>query len=200
MSDFYAQLEQQLVAAGRRRNERSRMRRALAGRGRPLAGAGALAAAIAAAVLFVAPGQREVVRQRPAARAAPVVAAPAAATDLRGIRVAVLNATTQPGLARATAAVLMARHARITTTGNAANQQVLITKVRHRRGARAQALKVAGVLGVGRVSSYKSSRPTVGRSDVVVLVGADRRDRPPEDVSPRPPTVQPAPPATPPTP
>jgi hypothetical protein len=175
VSDFYAQLEQQLLIAARQRTEQGRLRRSLAGHGRSLAAAGVVAAAIvAAAAVLAAPLQRDAAQQRPAARSAPAVPVSSVATDLSGIRAAILNGTTQTGLARATADILGARHARITFTGNASNQHLAVTEVRHRRGARAQALKVASVLGVGGVHSSTTSRPAVGHSEVVVLVGADR--------------------------
>jgi hypothetical protein len=191
MSDFYAQLEQQLVAAGRRRNERSR--RALAGRGRPLAGAGALVAAIAiaaAAVVSVAPGQRDAVQRSPAAPLAP---APSVANDLRGIRVAVLNGTTQTGLARVVAAQLQSLGARIGVVGNAPRQNVAVTAVGYRHGARAKALRVAAALGVARVGPDRGSPANVGRAEVIVLVGADRQGRPKLPSPPRPPVRPPRP-------
>jgi hypothetical protein len=201
MTDFYAQLEAQLVAAGRRRDGHGRVRRSLAGRRRPLAGAGALAvAAVAAVVVLVAPVPHDAAQRSPAARparAAPVAPAPSAATDLSGIRVAVLNATTRPGAARATAEVLRSRHARIMAVGNASRQNVATTEVRYRHGARAQALRVAAVLGVARVAPSTSAQPHAGRAEVVVLVGADRLGRPkltPPPRAPAPPPRVPTPP------
>ena len=171
MSDFYAQLEQQLIDAGRRRGERGRLQRTLAGRGRMLTAAGTLAVtAVLAVIVFVTPLQREAAQRGQAA-------SPAVATDLRGIRVAVLNATTQPGVARATAAVLGARHARVTAVGNADGRHLATTRVLHRRGARGKARAVARVLGVDRVSPYRGTQRGVARAEVIVLVGADRRDR-----------------------
>jgi hypothetical protein len=176
MTDFYAELEQQLVVAGRRRSQRGGVRRALAGRGRPLAGAAALAVAVAAVVVAVGPLQGGAVVQRPghAAPAAPAVPVPPVSRDLSGIRVAVLNATPQPGLAREVAAQLSALHARIVAVGNAPRQHAATTEVRHRRGARAKALRVAAVLGVARVGPGTSSLRHTGRAEVIVLVGADR--------------------------
>jgi hypothetical protein len=197
MSDFYAQLEQQLVAAGRRRNERSRLRRALAGRGRPVAGAGALVAAIAIAavvVVSVAPGQRDAVQRSPAAPSAP---APSVANDLRGIRVAVLNGTTQTGLARVVAAQLESLGARIGVVGNAPRQNVAVTAVRYRHGARAKALRVAAALGLARVGPERGSTPNAGRAEVIVLVGADRQGRPKLVSPPRPPVHPPPRPSAP---
>jgi LytR cell envelope-related transcriptional attenuator len=187
VSDFYAQLEEQLVAAGRRRDGQGRARRMLAGRGRRLAAAGALAVAIAAAVVVsLVPVQRDAAPRRPALPAAP---APSVQADLSGIRVAILNGTTRTGLARATAGELDARHARIASTGNAANQQLALTEVRYRRGARAKALRVAAALGVGRVGPSTSSQRNVRRADVVVLVGADRQLRAAPSLVPRVPTA-----------
>jgi hypothetical protein len=196
MTDFYAQLERQLVDAGRRRTERGRVRGALAGRGRPLAGAVALAVAIAAAVVVVAvaPGQRVAVQHGPAAPSAP---APSVANDLRGIRVAVLNGTTQPGLARIVAAQLESLHARIVGVGNAPRQNVAVTAVRHRHGARAKALRVAAALGVASVGPDRGSLPNAGRAEVIVLVGADRQGRPKLIAPPRPPVRPPPRPSAP---
>lgn len=197
MTDFYAQLERQLVDAGRRRNERGRVRRALAGRGRPLAGAGALVAAVAiaaAVAVSVAPGQRDAVQRRPAAASAP---APSVANDLRGIRVAVLNGTTRTGLARVVAAQLESLGARLVGVGNAPRQNVAVTAVRHRHGARAKALRVAAALGVARVSPDRGSLPNARRAEVVVLVGADRQGRPKLVSPPRPPVGPPPRPSAP---
>jgi hypothetical protein len=197
MNDFYAQLERQLVDAGRLRNERSRMPRALAGRGRPLAGAGALIAAVAiaaAVVVSVAPGQRDAVQRSPAAPSAP---APSVANDLRGIRVAVLNGTTQTGLARVVAAQVESLGARVVGVGNAPRQNVAVTVVRHRHGARAKALRVAAALGVARVGPVRGSLPNAGRAEVIVLVGADRQGRPKLVSPPRPPARPPARPGAP---
>jgi hypothetical protein len=193
MTDFYAQLERQLVDAGRRRNERSRMRRALAGHGRPLAGAGALVAAVAVAV-SVAPGQRDAVQRTPAAPSAP---APAVANDLRGIRVAVLNGTTHTGIARLVAAQLEYLHARIVTVGNAPTQNLAVTAVRYRHGARVKALRVAAALAVARVGPDRGSPTNAGRAEVIVLVGADRQGRPKLTSPPRLPVRPPPRPSVP---
>jgi hypothetical protein len=181
MTDFYVQLEQQLVAAARRRSERGRMRSALARRARPLWAAAALMAAVVAAVVVaLAPlhGDAGVQRRGPAAPVAPPVPAPLLSRDLGGIRVAVLNAWTQPGAARAVAAQLSTLHARIVAVGNAPRQHAATTQVHHGRGARAKALRVAAVLGVARVAPVTSVPPHGRRAEVIVLVGADRSRAP----------------------
>jgi hypothetical protein len=193
MTDFYAQLEQQLVTAGRRCNDAGRIRRTVAGRGRPLVRAAALAVAVTVAAVVVAalPQRDAVLRSGPAAPVAPPVPAPLVSRDLSGIRVAVLNATTQPGLARDTATELSLLHARIVAVGNASRQHAATTEVRHRRGARAKALRVAAVLGVARVGPGTSSLPSAGRAEVIVLVGADRLGRPRLEWRPRARTLKP---------
>src|SRR5436305_11450603 len=103
MTDFYTQLEHQLVAAGQRRAGQGRAARAVAGRGRALA---AVTAAVAALVVAGAAAVPSVFDTAPATRApatpggvrAPVPAA--AGASLAGIHVAVYNTTTRAGLAR----------------------------------------------------------------------------------------------------
>jgi len=182
MSDFYGQLERQLVDAGRRRATHGRWRLALAGRGRPLL---AVAMALLALVMAVAaaPHLRSDPSPGPAgsgASPAPPVTSPpppaAGTPSLRGMRVAVLNGTTRSGAARAVAEVLEARGATIGSIGNAADQARAQTAVVYRPGAEAQARRVAAVLGVRDVRPRTRVEVVVApEAAVVVHVGSDRR-------------------------
>ncbi len=179
MTDFYAQLEEQLLVAGRRRGARGPARRALAGRGRVLALACVASAAIGATAVAVIGGSDSspVGLGTPAAPSGRALPAPSARGDLEGIRVAVLNGTTARGVARATADDLAALGARITSISNVSDPGGALTEIRYKRGASAEARRVAGVLGVRRVTSYTTSPPTMAQVDVIVLVGADRLRR-----------------------
>jgi hypothetical protein len=181
MTDFYAQLEEQLVAAGRRRKSQGRVARAVAGRGR------ALVATIAVAAVLTAGGAvalRSSSTNEPAAPAAPAPApAPAPVPrggSLAGIRVAVFNATAQPGLARATGEILKARRAHVAVFGSMPIEPGGRTIVWYKPGAAAQARRVAAVLGVPRVVPFDPSTgqaipPPTARVTVIVAVGYQAR-------------------------
>jgi hypothetical protein len=179
MTDFYAQLEEQLVTAGRRRKSQGRVGRAVAGRGR------ALVATMAVAAVLTAGGAvalRSSSTNEPAAPAAP---APAPAPvprggSLAGIRVAVFNATAQPGLARATGEILKARRAHVAVFGSMPIEPGGRTIVWYKPGAAAQARRVAAVLGVPRVVPFDPSTgqaipPPTARVTVIVAVGYQAR-------------------------
>jgi len=176
MSDFYGQLERQLVDAGRRRAERGRWR-PMAGRGR-----GRLAVATAALVLLAAvvlvPALRSESARSPAGSAAPP-APPGAQRDvsLRGISVAIFNATTTAGLGRAAADVLQRREASVRGVATDIDQDRARSVVEHRPGVATQARLVADVLGVRDVRplSQASSRQAGADAAVVVRLGADHR-------------------------
>ncbi len=179
MTDFYAQLEEQLLVAGRHRSAQGPARRALSGRGRVLALACVVSAAIGAiAVAVIGSNGSTTGIGTPAAPGGRALPAPAVRGDLEGVRVAVLNATAARGGGRATAEDLAALGARIESISNAAGPGGVRTEVRYRRGASAEARRVAGVLGVRRVTPDTTSPPASPRADVIVLVGADRLRRP----------------------
>jgi hypothetical protein len=181
MTDFYAQLERQLVDAGDRRAAQGGLRRALTGRGRPLLATGAAVLAIAVGAALV-PALRSTSSSGPArsgAPPAPVAApgplAPHGRGALRGIRIAVLNGTTQPGLGRAVAGLLQERGATIDTVANASDQTLRRTLVEYRSGRRQQARRVADVLGVRALAPLTGEDERVApRAQVVVRVGRDR--------------------------
>ena len=180
MTDFYAQLEDQLVTAGRRRQTQGRARRAIAGRGRALVAATAVAAALAAGVAVALPQLRTTsTTSTPAATVAPpgVAPGPLRGGSLAGIRVAVLNGTTGTGLARLVADALGRRHAAIFEVGSAARKNVRGTVVYYRPGARAKARRVAAVLGGVPVRPSGAS-PDRRVAEVVVIVGVVRPLRP----------------------
>jgi len=172
MTDFYAQLEEQLLLAGRRRAGRGRARQALSGRGRPLLMAATVLGAIAAGAVtlpsLLSPSSEPAAPSAPPQQLLP----PATAVSLRSIDVAVLNGTVQSGAARGVAEQLERRGATIRTVGNAADQRIPRTLVFHYRGSVSQARRVAAVLGVAKVRGLGSYFGT--DADVVVFVGADR--------------------------
>lgn len=185
MNDFYAQLERQLVEAGRRRAGSGRSRLALAGRVRPLLVVAAAVLALVAAIA-VAPALRPGSSSEPGGSAAPpappVTTPRPAATPpagraplLLGIVVAVFNATTTTGVAREVADLLEAYRATISVIGSDADQSLAQTVVVYRRGAEVQARRVANVLGVRDVRPQPvdedSALATVAR--VFVRVGYD---------------------------
>jgi hypothetical protein len=92
------------------------------------------------------------------------------------LRVAVLNGTTVPGLARRVADRLVASGYRIGTVTNASNQQHPTTTVSYAPGAQAQAQSVAQQIGAaaGAVQPLDPSTQVIARgASVVVTVGAD---------------------------
>jgi len=192
MNDFYAQLEHELVEAGRRRAQRPRWRIALAGRGRLLlAVATVLLAGVAAAASISllgsgssasAPAGGGVPPAPPAADSPTVSATPAPEREqlpsrpLRGTRVAVYNGTTSAGVARTAAQRLAAQGATIGSVGNAVDQAQTRTVVGHRPGAGAQGRIVATILGVRDIHPWTDDEALMARggADVVVQVGSDR--------------------------
>lgn len=176
MTDFYAQLEEQLVAAGRRHQSQGRMRRAVAGRRRVLiASAAAIAVLVVAGAVALPWVLTTSSTSKPAAppQVAPVPAV--RALSLRGVDVAVRNGTTRTGAGRTVAAQLERLGARISAIESAGNQNVARTVVLYRNGARAAAVRVAAVLGGGTIV-----RPSGAKADgrvvaITVIVGAERR-------------------------
>lgn len=170
MSDFYAQLEEQLYSAGLRRSGRGPLRRAAAAQ-RPLLVALAVVVVLAAGAAVVPVLlDRSSPRMDPPARAEETTSLE---RNLSGVRVTVLNATTQAGLGRRVAAILKSRGARITAVADALDQTMKHSEIRFRAGADPQARRVAAALGIARISMHNpeaESRP----GEVVVFVGADR--------------------------
>lgn len=179
MNGFYGRLERQLVEAGRRRAARGRWRMALAGRTRSLLAVATAALVLVAAVALV-PALRSDTARSPAGSAAPP-APPAVQRDasLRGVSVAILNATTTTGLGRAAADVLARRGATVRGIATDIDQSRTRSVVEHRPGAEEQALLVAAILGVLDISprSQASSGRAEADAAVVVRLGADYRTR-----------------------
>ena len=189
MTDFYSELEDQLLAAGRRRQEQGRVARAIAGRGRVLAVATAAVAILVVAVALSLPGAvSSVFDSGPTVPAAPPPApapapapppAPGPGVSLAGIRVAVYNATAEPGAGRGVGDELRARDAEVAVFGSMPSQPGGRSIVQYVPGAEAKARRVAAVLGVSRVDAYDPTQehanpPESARSAVIVIVGYDR--------------------------
>jgi hypothetical protein len=175
-TDFFADLERQLVDAARERPRR--VRRARARRAAVLASGVAVAAAAAATVVLAVPHDGTV-RDRPAARLT-TTARPAAPGDAT---VAVLNGTTTPGLARGVAMRLQqAGGVRIGTVTNASTQSHRATQVYFAPRpipAVPQAERVASVLTSARPVRVRPMPPAIAalvgaEADVVVVVGSDQ--------------------------
>ena len=186
MTDFYAQLERQLLEAGRRRAGRGRWRLAPAGRGRPLLAVAAALVAVTLGVVAVVPALRSGDFSWDgggggAAPTPPTVTAPPAQPrlpSLRGIRVAVLNATTTTGLARNVADTLGAHGATIDFIGSAPQQDLTQSVVEFRPGAERQASLVRLVLEVVRTRALPAAKfAAAPTATVIVWVGSDLRRR-----------------------
>jgi hypothetical protein len=182
MTDFYGRLEEQLRAAGQHRQTQGRMGRAVAGRGRALVATTAVAAVLLAggAVALSSSSTSEPAAPAPAPTPAPAPRPVPAGGSLAGIRVAVFNATAEPGLARATGAVLKSRRAHVAVFGSMTIQPGGRTVVWYEPGAAAQARRVAAVLGVPRVAPFDPSTgeaipPPSARVTVIVAIGYQPR-------------------------
>lgn len=177
MTDFYAQLEAQLHDAARRHRDRGPARRALAGRGRMLATAcvAALALALGLGTAWVV-GDDDGATMAPAAPAPPTEgpAGPLADSSVRGVRVAVLNATTSVGVARNVADRLGNRGAMIETVGNFVDQQRRTSVVAYRPGHADDARRVLRVLRITLLRpATASERVLAPGSPAIVIVGRD---------------------------
>jgi hypothetical protein len=172
MTDFYTQLERDLVAAGHRRLGQGRAARAVAGRGRALVAATAAVAVLAVAGAFGLPAVFDTASST-SAPATPGRGPAPAPVSLAGIRVAIFNGTTHRGLARAVADRLEGLHARIAGVSAAPGPEPgrPRTVVGYRNGAREQARRVAAALGGALVRPSGAAGPTV--VPVAVFVGLD---------------------------
>jgi hypothetical protein len=152
---------------------------------------GAVAAVLVAVVLMIAltqgddtpskPNELGVVTS-PASSPAPggssttPTAAGPSAVDRRATRVAVLNGTTQTGLARTVADEVEKARFTISGTENNADQAVPTTTVSYSAGNQRAAQIVAQVLGIDRASvqPVDANSSVAADADVVVIVGADK--------------------------
>jgi LytR cell envelope-related transcriptional attenuator len=177
-TDFFADLERQLVDATPRR--RRRLRRARARRVASAAGAlTALAAVVVALGATLGGGDRERrVPPRPAAPARPAAPGPAAADAPVHGTVAVLNATTMPGLARGVATRLQRTGVKIGNVTNDARQDASATVVTYAPGHVRAAIRVAARLQLGDtvLRPATSAERAIGghQAAVIVVVGADQ--------------------------
>jgi hypothetical protein len=98
------------------------------------------------------------------------------AVDRRATRVAVLNGTTQTGLARTVADEVEKARFTISGTENNATQDVPATTVSYRDGNQRAAAIIAQVIGVDRssVQPVDANTSVASDADVVVIVGADK--------------------------
>lgn len=103
-------------------------------------------------------------------------AATPAGLNRRATRVAVLNGTTQTGLARAVADKIEQAKFTIAGTENNADQAVPTTTVAYRDGNQRAAQIVAQVIGIDRTSvqAVDANTAAAADADVVVIVGADK--------------------------
>jgi hypothetical protein len=149
---------------------------------------GAVAVVLVAVVLMIAltqggdspskPNELGVVTQAassPPASAPSSKASTTAGVDRRATRVAVLNGTTQTGLARAVADEVEKARFTISGTSNAGTAAPSTT-VSYRDGSQRAAQIVAQVIGVDRssVQPVAADASAAADADVVVVVGADK--------------------------
>jgi LytR cell envelope-related transcriptional attenuator len=180
MTDFFADLEQQLIGATAERAHR--VRRARARRGATLAtvllaivaGGAGLATALSGSSTDGGHGAPA----GPTPTAPPHTIAIAPPTSPGTYTVAVLNATYVPGLARGVANVLQNKNYKIGTVTNAAEETRVATTVEYAPGHRAQATQVAAAIAA-RATTLRpidhATRTIAGRqAKVVVLVGSDQ--------------------------
>ena len=173
MSTFLEGLERELHAAHGRRH--SARRRAAAGRAlRSLPALAAAVLLVAGAVVFVAAvGREDGQVQRGASRPeGPALAPGPAALDDK--RVAVLNATTQPGLGLAMATFLGIRSPE-GVVGDSWRHNAGRTTVRYAPGAEVTATRLASSLGVEARPIDADLRRAAGDAELVVEVGRDVR-------------------------
>jgi hypothetical protein len=186
MTDFFDDLERQLVAATPHRAGRVRRARArrVAVLSTTLVALLACGAGIAAAV---GGGDGDVRHGTPVGARPTVTTAPPAAGSrppLGSFTTAVLNGTAVPGLARGVANRLNAAGAKIGNVTNAARQDEATTQVYYARDDCVPAAgKVAEVIGFkGEFSLMKLPRElrviAGDRADVVVVVGSDQNTSP----------------------
>ncbi len=152
---------------------------------------GAVAAVLVAVVLMIAltqgdsspakPNELGVVTQPatgspPASGGTSTSATRPPAVDRRATRVAVLNGTTQTGLARTVADEVEKARFTISGTENNADQAVPATTVSYRDGAQKAAQIVAQTIGIDRssVQPVDANVSAAADADVVVIVGADK--------------------------
>ena len=183
-TDFFADLERQLVDATHERPRRIRRARAR----RAAAPATGLVALVAASLVLASTLQSDTTQQRSAPAAPPpattvgVDPRTGAVTPLTGTTVAVLNGTGVPGLGKVAADRLSRAGAHIVAVSNAPRQDVTTTQFLYMPGKHVQSTLIAAAL---QPRADITARPVTlglrdvlraikaGHADVVVVVGAD---------------------------
>lgn len=181
-SDFFADLERQLVDATPRRAQRIRRAR----RRRAAALCTILLALVAGGAGLVAAldGSTTSSSSGPAAPStAPAAVPTGVARPLGSFTTAVLNGTPTPGLGRAVANALQERGAKIGDVTNAATHDATRTQVFYAPGRRVDAGTVAQAIGIRGTSALmpitRAQRVLAGdQAKVVVLVGSDQNTAP----------------------
>jgi LytR cell envelope-related transcriptional attenuator len=157
MTDFFSELEQQALAAARRRAGRKLPRV-------PRFAAPAVAAAVIAVIALLAvrgPTDTTEIRQP----------APPGGPALPSATVSVRNGTTTAGLATAVAKKLRDAGYEIGFIGNFRDQERATSIVMYERGAARPARDIAARLGIATLRPFTEARRH--RADVVVILGRD---------------------------
>jgi hypothetical protein len=184
MTDFFSDLERQLVEAASER--RQRIRRARLRRTAALASVVLLVVAAGggvSAALSQSDGGSGGNPGAPAATAPTqtVTVSPKTGAILARQVVAVLNGTPTPGLARAVATRLQNAHVTIGNVTEAADQSRATTCVTFAPGHEGAARRVAAVLGLPAsvvAPATSADRAIAGHATVIVTVGTDQNQAP----------------------
>jgi hypothetical protein len=177
-TDFFADLERQLVDAARER--RRRMRHARARRAAALTAPLAAVVAVAVGLASALTGDRATERPAPAAPPAATTTTTTPARPTPGsFTIAVLNGTATPGLARGVATRLQNANMKIGNVTNAPTQDHERTVVRYAPHRVNAAIRVAAALGLRGNFTLRPATPAertvAGKdADVIVTVGADQ--------------------------
>jgi hypothetical protein len=196
MTDFFDDLERQLVEAATERPRR--LRRARARHGAVLAtvlvavlacGAG-LATALSGGGTGGDPGTPMAPTGGPIQTVTVAPDSGRITGDTTRFTVAILNGTTVPGLARGVANQLQNAHFKVGNITNAADQGRSATSILYAPGRRAEARAVASVLSIAADAVQpvdRANRVIAGeRASVVVVVGADLNTSPQRNTRRRP--------------
>lgn len=167
-TDFFTDLEAELVGAARQRAAGTRRR------GRPLLAPTLGLAALIVALVVVLPRLSE--PRRSVSPPLPVLAPPSETM------VSVFNGTTEPGLAARTVDELLAAgYPNDGRVGSWRDQTVKRSRVVHVQGSAAEARGVARRLGISTVRRGSPFELSSGSAQVVVILGLDQALRPAED-------------------
>jgi hypothetical protein len=179
MTDFFDDLERQLVEAATERPRRLRRARARHGAALATVLLGLLAGGAGLATALSGEADRPGMPAAPATTATGrIPSAPSLPSAARGgFTIAILNGTAVPGLARGVANRLQYAHFEVGNVTNAADQTRAATSILYAPGQRGEARAVARVLSVAADAVQpvdRANRVIAGeRASVVVVVGAD---------------------------